>query len=194
VTWSDHGAWTAANAEITPVVMAALGRPSQREIARARSYMDGAHQATGPGWPSYWWQAQLYAAILAVTYGYASEGQLAQLRSYLSSVEPAGPFETALGLRIALKVGSASLAARLAARLIEEQTRDGRWRGSAVLRLPNPTSSVESAREAPTYIDEGGVVTTSMAVGALALAGRQGRENPGSPGAIALAIVRVVSP
>ncbi len=172
VTWSDHGAWTSANAEITPVVMAALGRPHQRELGLARRYMDGTHETSGPGWPNYWWLTQLYAALLAVTYGYASQAHLTQLRSHLSSVEPANAFETALGLRIALNLGSASLAARFAARLIDEQMRDGRWPGSAVLRLPDPTGSVQGAGTAPTYIDEGGVVTTAMAVGALHMAER----------------------
>ena len=171
------GAWARPSVDVTA---AALLAPPHGGIRRKAALRWLASEGRVAGlWPSYWWVSPLYATalVLQATRGVWWHPPMA-VTDALEAYRPLDPFETALLLICALRIGDRDRAEALGRSLMDAQLANGSWAASAHLRLTRPTVARPWATLDPgkTYVDEAGVFTTATVTGALVeLSDRDGK-------------------
>jgi hypothetical protein len=176
---SAAGAWGGPQADVTPLVglaLVALGAPLA-ELRPVRSAVEADQWADG-SWPSFWWRTDLYATAFSLRFLEASGGLplpiARRLGGFLERRPPADCFEAALLLDAQLGLGGTAVTAATIEGLIE-----GLGAGLAA-----PTSWMQvPARfsgEAGAAPEIKGLLTTSLAMSALAAWLRLARSDPGA--------------
>jgi hypothetical protein len=172
---TQHGTWSDAHDDVTPIVgLALLACDSRSEaLGRLRIAVRNAQRADGL-WTSFWWASDAYATFWSVYFlrrtGCLPIGCSERIWELLSSM----PATRGCGLEIALWLLLAlesrhpdpSLGERLVARLLEGGI-DERWRGSPLLLVP-PRFEGDMASPHGPHADERGLMTTAVACWALA--------------------------
>lgn len=168
-----NDAWGLSHSDVLPTVLRALRRT---EFDRGAMQILASRE-DGGSWRSYWWESDLYATEanlrLLSEAGMYEECQVSLdwlLDRSISQIA----FEQALCLRamatLRLDPKQNVVREQLIQSLLESQCDDGSWRGSAALRVTNP--SCPRPWEAPEasgrlYLDRG-ILTTATVVSALA--------------------------
>ena len=162
----DWGTWQCSSPEITAISAGAFweGHPPNALI----DYLRASRQRDGL-WPAFWWLTPMYATWAVLTWAPgAAADRLPATRLAVANYVPVGSFETAL---TALSRKAAGLdAGPLIADLRQRQRSDGSWSPGAWWRvvqqsIAEPWRSLDAG---PAYVDERAVLTTTLAVAALA--------------------------
>jgi hypothetical protein len=171
---AQHGTWSNAHDDVTPVVgLALLSCDGRTEaLMRIRAAVANAQRADGL-WTSFWWASDIYASFWSVYFlrrtGGLQKGAYARIRARLSSVPaPRCAMEQALWLLLALELElpDRSLVERLVDHLLEMSTEQG-WSGSPLLLVPMRFEGDAASPPGP-HADERGLMTTAVACWALA--------------------------
>lgn len=155
------GAWCQGSCEVSAAALLAL-----QGDARLAGFLARERRPDGL-WPAYWWHTPLYPTWLALRAlpRAGKDPAHATLRRF----EPIGAFETALLLLCCLEARMHDRAGVLAAQLAAQQSLDGGWPASALLRLTDahvarPARTIDAG---PSFVDHARIFTSATAVGAL---------------------------
>ncbi len=162
------GSWTRAVCDVTSVALMAALRGTPGEAA-ALAYL--ARDREGDGcWPTFWWHSKLYPTHLALREG--SSGPDPRLVKTLHDYAAIGAFETALLIDCCHSLGIKTRVKQCIRQLLDQQTDDGAWPPSALLRLTHPEVEVPATAidAGPSYLDRQAIFTTATVVSALARA------------------------
>ena len=160
------GSWTRAVCDVTAVALMAALRGTPGEGAAA-AYLARSRGDDGC-WPAFWWHSSLYPTHLALREGSIEPD--CRLTTTLNDYAAIGAFETALLLDCCHSLGLKVRVKRLIRDLLDQQTDDGAWPPSALLRLTHPGVEAPAAAidAGPSYLDRQAIFTTATVVAALA--------------------------
>jgi hypothetical protein len=171
---TQHGTWSDAHDDVTPVVgLALLSCDGHRKsLPRLRAAVVDNQRADGL-WTSFWWASDVYAAFWSAYFLRRSGGlpsrTSARLRACLSDAPiPDGTLASALWLLLALELEHRDclLQERLVDRLLEACADHG-WSGSPLLLVPARFEGDAASPPGP-HADPRGLMTTAVACWALA--------------------------
>jgi uncharacterized protein YecT (DUF1311 family) len=172
-TYRRDDGWGVSHPDVTPVAVLALEEPQRSWVAPAALDFAAGHADADGTWPAYWWRGRHYSTYwnrrLFAAYDRTVPRGPAHAPDGSKSIESAFDLAWVLALAVQEEDPPAALMA-LARMLIDRQDGSGRWPAGADLRITHPRCR-PGCRLAlgRLYTDEGGMITTSSALRALAL-------------------------
>jgi hypothetical protein len=172
-TYQRDDGWGVSHPDVTPVAVLALEEPQRSRVAPAALEFAAGHVDAAGTWPAFWWRGRHYSTywnrrLFAAYHRTVPRGPM-DASDGSKSIESAFDLAWVLALAVHEEDPPAALMA-LARMLIGRQDGSGRWPAGADLRVTHPMCR-PGCRLAlgRSYVDEGGMITTSSAMRALAL-------------------------